>query len=226
MGKQKIFFTLIVLFFGVGGIILYQSLRAENAKGPVAQEKCNQSATTQDCKPISLATSTWQVFENTKYSYAISYPPGGSINSRDDYVDDISKAEAVYFSIPGRFTLGGVDATLYPNYPLSDAPSKDLDLKSYAESLRMLQVNYPNPNYKDQEIGEIKETTIDGRKSYQFTLDQGFTTQKKSGLGYSIPPNQTYLYTVTENSRRQKIILYHLLDNTIAERMFQTFEFR
>lgn len=286
MSKQKILSVLIILFLGIGGVVLYQSLPG-NAKNPIAQEKCNQFTTTQDCKPISLATSTWKKFENTKYGYAISFPSESSISTSNDYANDLRNEKDISFYLPGRFPLVGVDAIIYPNSPSSEVAG-ELDLKSYAESVRMLQVNNRDPEYfksqktdemkrverafseayqftfppiytttpvqfphfdpakgldiksygealrifniyesfgrlKDQKIGMLAETLIDGRKAYQFTLDQGFTTEKEIGRGYSIPPGQTYVYTITENSKGQKIIIYYYLGNPIAETMYQTF---
>lgn len=230
MGKQKILLVITALLLVVGGLVLYQSLRAGDTKNtnigvapPLAREKCDQLNTTQDCKPISLATSTWKVFENPQYRYAISYPPEGYSQSFDDY----GGMEHIYFGIRGRFTIGGIDATIYPNYPPSEETrASNLDLKSYAESIRMLQINYPNPNHKDQKIGELEETMIDRKKAYQFTLDQGFTTMRRVGVGDAIPAGQTYRYTITENPQGQKLIIYYYLGNPVAETMFKTFKFR
>ena len=215
--------TVLVVVIVAGAFVLVQKNSAKNSNDiGTTFVACDPLTTTQDCKPISLATSTWKVFENTKYGYAISYPSEGNISSVDDY----GGVEEMSFGIPGRFTLGGVDASIYPHSPPPISELNDLDLKSYAEAIRMLQVNFPNPNHKDRNIGKLAETTIDGRKAYQFTLDQGFTTEKKSGRGYSIPPGRTYLYTITENSKGQKIIIYYFLGNPIAETMYQTFRFK
>jgi len=287
MSKQKILIAFFLFLLAVGGVVLYQSLRAGNAKNPVAQEKCDQFTTTQDCKAISLATSTWKVFENTKYAYAISYPPEGSVSTNNDYANDLHEEKEIDFYIPGRFPLVGVDVTIYPNPP-SFAGVDELNLKSYAESIRMLQVNNRDPNYfenqkteemrqaeiafakayqftfppvyattsqqfpdfdpakgldmksysealrifnvnenfkhfKDQEIGALSETLIDGRNAYQLTVTKGFVA---SNGGYLIPDGQTYVYTITENLKGQKIIIYHYLGNPIAETMFQTFVFK
>jgi hypothetical protein len=276
MSKQKIISLLIILFLGVGGVILYQSLRAGNAKNPIAQGKCDQFTTTQDCKSISLATSTWKVFENTKYGYAISYPSEGDIATGGDY----GRVEEMSFGIPGKTDLGGVKTTVYPNLPsdlklyaeairvlqinnrdpvyfenqkteemkqieitfrkaykFTPAPvdatislqfppfdrTKGLDIKSYGEALRMFNVGESLKRLKDQKIGELKETVIDGRKAYQFTLDKTFVTIHG---GYVIPDGQTYLYTITENLKGQKIIIYYFLGNPIAETMYRTFVFK
>lgn len=218
MSKQKVLFVSFLFLLMIGGVVLYRSLR-------MPTEKCDPFITTQDCQQISLATSTWKVFENTKYGYAISFPSESSISTSNDYADDLRTEEDIGFYLPGRFPLIGVDATIYPNPPSFEA-ADELDLKSYAESVRTLQVNFPNPNHKDRNVGELTGTIIDGREAYWFTLDQGFTTEKKIGRGYSIPPGQTYMYTITENSMGQKIIIYYLLGNPVAETMFQTFEFR
>lgn len=223
MKNQKLILGSILLLLLVGALsIMYQLRYAPLVNIPENIEKCDPLTTTADCKSISLDTSTWKVFENKKYGYAISYPTEGYITSSDDY----GSPEHMLFSLPGRTSLGGVDATLYPNYPLSDIPPKDLKLKLYAEEVRMLQINYLNPEYnKDQLIGDLKETAIANKKAYEFTLDQGFTTQKKIGLGYVIPSHRTYLYTITENLEGQKIMIYYDINNPIAVAMFKTFRF-
>ena len=281
MSRQKILLSLILFLFGIGGVFLYQSLRAENTKNTddvtpsLSGKNCDQSTTTQDCQPISLATSTWKVFENTKYGYAISYPPEARVATGGDY----GQIEEVYFEVPGRFILGDVSAVMFPDFPS--------DLKSYAEAVRMLQVNSRDPGYiesqrpektrqaiiaftkayqftfpptyaatysqfppfdpakgldmgsyseamrvfnvnerlkyvRDQKIGALTETAIDGRKAYQFTIDTAFTD---STGGYVIPDGETYVYTITENLKGQKIIIYHVFDNPIAEMLLQTFKF-
>lgn len=283
MSKQKIFLLLALFLLGVGGVVLYQSLRAPTtidpdlgSTSPLAQKGCDQFTTTQDCKPISLATSTWKVFENTKYGYAILYPSEGYITSRDDY----GGVEDMYFGIRGRFTLGGVDAALYsnfssnlklyaeevrtlqvnsrdpryiesqrtdqvkqaivafmkayqftfppvytatyPQFPPFDT-AKGLDMGTYSEALRAFNLNESLKYVRDQKIGPLIETVIDGRKAYQFTIDKAFTTG--SGGGYVIPDGEVYVYTITENLKGQKIMFYYYLDNPIAEKMFQTFKF-
>lgn len=215
--------TLLVLFGLIGYRLYAPSAKNDGQNVPPAQEECDRETTTEDCKPISLDTSTWKVFENPAYGYAISYPIEGYSQSFDDY----GTLEHTYFGIRGRFTLGGVDATVYPNYPLSDAQAaRNLDLRSYAESIRMLQINYPNSNHKDRRVSDLEETTVDGRMAYRFTLDQGFTTMRQVGVGDAIPTGQTYRYVITETPQGQKLIIYYYMGNPIAEAMFRTFRFR
>lgn len=285
--SKKILLVLIVLFFGVGGIILYQSLRIGKAKNSVTQEKCDQFTTTQDCKLISLATSTWKVFGNTKYGYVISYPSESGVSTDNDYANDLREEKEIGFYIPGRFPLVGVDVTVYPN-PSSSEVADELNLKSYAESMRVLQINNRDPEYlanqkteemkraeiaftkayqftfppvyattspqfpnfdptkgldmksysealrifnvneslkyfQDQKIGALAKTLVDGKEAYQFTVTKGFATPNG---GYLLPDGQTYMYTITENLRGQKIMIYYFLGNPIAETMYQTFVFK
>lgn len=177
--------------------------------------------TTNQAEPLD--TSTWKVFENPTYGYAISYPPEGNVTFQNEY----RPLRSVLIGAPGGIILGGVDATVYPTYPLADQQAANiLDLKSYAESIRMLQINYPSPNSRNQKVGELQEVTVEGREAYQFVLDQGFTTLRNTGSGYVIPEGYVYLYTITENPKGQKLIIYYSLGNSVAQAMFKTFTFK
>ena len=235
MNKQKILLTLVLFLLVVGGVILYQSLRTENAKSPntvvalpfTIQEGSKPWISMEDCvKNFSLSTSTWKVFENKKYGYTISYPSEGYINSRNDSTLNLSEEPTVEIGICNGFTLGGVDAIIYPNYPTQETEKAGaLNLKSYAEAVRMIQINdsTANPYFKNRNVGMLKETTIDGRKAYQFTLDKGFTTSAKI---YGIPYGGVNMYIITENLKGQKIIISYYLGNPIAEKMYRTFVFK
>lgn len=213
--KPKRNLTIAILVIAIFGATMYY-LGSSAGTSFIYTQTCNALTTTKDCESISLATSTWRVFENTTYGYAISYPLEGNVSTSEDY----GNPAHILFSIPGRFMLVGVDATLYPNSPSSI--SENLDLKSYAEGIRALQINDQNPYVKDRKIGGLTETWIDGRKAYQFVLDKAFTTGY-SGMGYLIPDGEVYMYIITENAEGQKIIIYYFLGNPIAEAMCQTF---
>lgn len=174
--------------------------------------KCDQWTTDELCNTVSLDTSTWKTFVNPNYGYAISYPTESDIRTTNDYGDNI---DHIYFGISGRFTLGGVDATAYADFPS--------DLKLYAERVRYLQLSDTYPYTKDKKIGLLTESEVDSKRSYSFTVTKGFDSPN---VGYVIPDGITYLYTITENPKGQKIIIYFFKGNPIAEAMLKTFVFK
>jgi hypothetical protein len=182
--KQRTLVAVLLMALSIVGAVMF-----ERTQIPTPQpydnsdlSGCDQDATTTDCVQF------WHSFENTRYSYVISYPAEVEISTYDVYgADDLNTESQLTFAIPGKFTLVGIEATTpfpsqgqrdYDNAPPSDESNKmnSLDLKSYAEALRALQVNDPNPYIQDRKIGELKEATIAGRVAYQFTIDRTFTT--------------------------------------------------
>ena len=167
-------------------------------------------------------TAGWKTYSNIQFNYKFLYPPNPnghlSSNLNDFATDtDMDVQSEVEFGVEGVATLLGVSMSwqkqlLSPN-----------DLKSFANSVREMQVTDPDPNNSaDRKIGPLKETTLGGTKAYSFTLTDSF---RDEGGGYTLGNKSEYIYVIAQNPQGQKVVLHYLAGSADAERMAQSFEF-
>lgn len=233
---------IFVLFF----IILLQSPHI--VRNPYNNTNtCDQATTTTDCSKISSNTSNeslkpetindWSIFKNIKYHYLISYPSSVVIGTNNDYATKLTEEKSIYFFIPGKTSLTGIDVEIiepweekYYETRTMDSEKKffeenkkiiSLDLKSYAEYIRNQQVNEKNPYENQKIIGELQEISFAGTKAYRFIMTKGF---KSLSIEYALPSG-VFTYLITENPIGQKIIIHYLSGNEISEKMIQSFQF-
>lgn len=184
----------------------------------------------------------WQNYENTVFGYSVNYPDTiADIHTNNEYSgNDLTDEAEISFAVPGKTTLFGVESDyLTPeiiNIFKKDGALKILEerqkllamnLKSYSETIRELQVNNPNP-YSHAEVGEMKEITFGGKPAFSFSLTNGF---KLLTGEYSLGDGQAYNYVITENSKGHRLIVHYLIDSEtypegidLAEKMVVSFK--
>lgn len=260
MNKKNTLFIIGIIFVLFFAILLQSPHIIRNPYNNT--NICDQAATTTNCDKISLpsqpfgpqpvvyenensgssflqsqGTDNWNIFKNIKYHYLIMYPSSVVIGTNNDYATKLNEEKSIYFFIPGKTILSGIDVEIiepweekYYETRTLDSEKKffkenkkiiSLDLKSYAEYIRNQQVNEKNPYENQKIIGELREISFAGTKAYRFIMTKGF---KSLSIEYALPSG-VFTYLITENPVGQKMIIHYLSGNEISEKMIQSFQF-
>lgn len=174
---------------------------------------------------VTSTESEWRLYENVKYGYRFMYPPEGNVHD-DGGMTDVKESSDLVAFIPGEGTLIEVLAQI----PCMALPQSKggcggvliLPLHSFAETVRRYQVEDTNPNFKDKEVGNLKQLTFKGKAAYQFTLTRSFS-DGPSGGGYSFSGGM-HNYILFEHNNA-KFILHYPLGNKLSQKLSDSFEF-
>lgn len=177
--------------------------------------------------PIS-STSDWKTYINSSYGYQVSYPQNAlATKYYEEDNDPLEKTEYLQIFIPGEITQFSVEAYI-SNTNATDSVSMELNaldalpLQQFATALHQYQIDNPNQNMKDRQVGDLTETTFAGQKAYSFTLTNGFTTPAGE---YAIPTGVTFNYIAIENKAGIKLLIYYPLSNSVTETIKDSFAF-
>lgn len=197
---------------------------------------CDQSATTTPCSVLenmgsnppsqqfatSTPTSEWETFENTKYGYSVWVPHETFIDGIAMYNPDPHRGSELYFSAPMGGFFDITVKTLSPKMEIDmgkELFEKEknllaLNLKLYAQAVRVHEASDPNPHILNRKVGELKEIQFAGTKAYEFMLERSFANLKETPR----------IFIIAENLRGQKMIIRHAINN-MSEKMVKTIKF-
>ena len=183
-----------------------------------------QSVTT---SPVS-STHDWETYINSLYGYQVSYPKNAiATKYYEEDRDPLEKTKYFQIFIPGELTQFSVESYI-PNNDATDSVSMELNaldalpLQQFATALHQYQMDNPNQNMKDRQVGGLIETTFAGQKAYSFTLTKGFSTPAGE---YAIPTGTIFNYIVVENNTGIKFLIYYPLNDSFAEAIKDSFAF-
>lgn len=170
----------------------------------------------------------WKIYTNTVYGYQVSYP-------QDTIPDDIIRHEPIPVeesddvTITTKENLTKFGVTAYT--PLTGWGTEiekkqteliTLPLQQFAEAVRKIQVDDKNPYEQDKHAGELNEITFAGQKAYSFTLNRGFNGPHGS---YTLDPDTAvYNLVFIENKAGVKLMIRYPLNDSIAERIANSFK--
>ncbi|MDO8572140.1 MAG: hypothetical protein Q7S11_00020 [bacterium] len=235
MKKQTIVIALAILvLIGLGWVVVYKNTHAKKVSGldwrnsaewfPVKTDKATTTTV-----PKKLDTSTWKKYKNTSFRYSVKYPKDAEISTIVDLdPTPVEKGSDIQIFVPGSNT----DITVNVLVPLIHVSSETiikrnkllaLSLRELSEKVRLYEVNYKNPNFKNREVGSMKEITIDGQKAYSFTLSAGFDFEWTGG--YILPDNTIYNYIFVENKNGEKMMIHYPLKDEVSGAMMSSFAF-
>jgi hypothetical protein len=149
---------------------------------------------------IAVDTSDWKLYENKKYKYSLMYPPASEIVS-GEYATNPDVAFLVSFSIfdvsfdekygySSHWEGFDIEVQIPELIPEEYSKYINFDLKDFAHKIWESNKN----DKKNKQIGDLTEVVVDGKKAYQFTLTESF-----SSIG-------EYLYTITNDGTYNYII--------------------
>lgn len=190
---SKIFLTalvVVILFTAVyAGIYLYLGSQLDQISKPFPTPLPAETSVKE-----KDPTANWKTYTNSKYEYSLKYPDslvvktgGYGLTSVDEESRIIVGDKEIKDYYEGRLTVRAQNQTTCQN-DVQELKLLKGDLKSFAEWRWKLNKEDKNSNTSNKTVGELTETTIDGQKAYQFTInrswvdDCGGESMDKDGL--------------------------------------------
>ena len=126
--------------------------------------------------PVSVSQSEWKTYTNTKYGYILQYPRSVYVQPRlEEERLPLEESFSIEMGMPGGIPPVGITITIWEPYtpkPMDSATIEhnrivNLDLKSFAETLRQQEIDNKNPNFPNKKVGGLKKLTSPDKKHMQ-----------------------------------------------------------
>lgn len=162
--------------------------------------------------PVSVDAS-WGKYMNTAYNYTLRYPTDTTITSAL-ITSAVENSAAIV--VTGPEPTDYLTVTAWVPQPNGDERGRIAALlhKSFAQTMRMKEVNTPDPNHSNKKVGELEEFFFAGYRAYAITV-----TGTADGHG-----NDTIKYVYLD-SGSYKLVLAYPLNDGVIETISKTFKF-
>lgn len=162
--------------------------------------------------PVTVDAS-WKKYTNTAYNYTIQHPTDTTVTT---LYDNRATENSDAIEVKGPDATDYLTSTIWTPQPNGDERGRIAALlhKSFAQTMRMKEVNATDPNYPNKKVGELEEFFFAGYRAYAITV-----TGTTDGHG-----NDTIKYVYLD-SGIYKLVLAYPLNNGVIETISKTFKF-
>lgn len=220
--QQKIYIGLtVVAVIGIGVSIALLRKPAPIAEMPTPSlTSINQRSvsTVGENLPPTDASMAWSSYTNTQYWFGFKHPKGTSVGSNQFATESDVAFSVSLLGSESSFNVEVQDPEMAWQEP-ETARVMRMPLEKFVQEIWRYNKEDVNP-YIAKEVGEITQTTVGGRKGYQFILSGGYEDARG---GYVLDRPHRYLFVAYEGFN---IMIWSPLGDEIAEKILESFWFR